>query len=88
MGCGKSSVGKDLSTLLGIPVIDLDQYIVQKAGRSIADIFAKDGEPFFRNLETEALYELLVPGGPSSETSFGPLPSKLGPLPLILPRVA
>ena len=88
MGCGKSSVGRELSTLLRIPVVDLDQYIVQKAGRSIADIFAKDGEPFFRALETEALYELLVPGGPPSETSFGPLPSKLGPLPLMMPRVA
>ena len=66
MGCGKSSVGRELSTLLRIPVVDLDQYIVQKAGRSIADIFAKDGEPFFRNLETEALYELLR-GSPLSE---------------------
>ena len=59
MGCGKSSVGRELSTLLGIPLIDLDQYIVKKAGRSIPDIFAQDGETAFRNLESEALKELL-----------------------------
>ena len=59
MGCGKSSVGRELSTLLGLPVVDLDQYIVRKAGRSIADIFAEHGESFFRDLETESLKELL-----------------------------
>ena len=62
MGCGKSSVGRDLSTLLGIPVIDLDQYIERKAGRSIKDIFAEDGEAYFRDLETSALKELLFGG--------------------------
>ncbi len=60
MGCGKSSVGRELSTLLGLPVVDLDQYIVRKAGRSIADIFAEDGESFFRDLETDSLNELLA----------------------------
>ena len=48
MGCGKSSVGRELSTLLGIPLIDLDQYIEKKTGRSIPDIFAQDGETAFR----------------------------------------
>ena len=90
MGCGKSSVGKELSTLLGIPVIDLDRYIEEKAGTSIPDIFAQSGEKAFRDLETSALAELLVPGGHPSETSCdaGPLPSDDGPLPLMLPRVA
>ena len=59
MGCGKSSVGKDLSTLLGIPVIDLDRYIEEKAGKSIPDIFAEHGEAYFRDLETSALTEVL-----------------------------
>ena len=59
MGCGKSSVGKELSTLLGIPVIDLDKYIEEKAGTSIPDIFADQGESYFRNLETSALKEVL-----------------------------
>lgn len=66
MGCGKSSVGRELSTLLGIPVIDLDRYIEERAGRSIPDIFAQSGEKAFRDLETAVLSELLVPGGQSS----------------------
>ena len=91
MGCGKSSVGRELSVLLRMPLIDLDKYIVDKAGKTIADIFAEQGEKAFRDLESEALAELLSgPGGSSSETSCsaGPLPSDDGPLPLMLPRVA
>ena len=59
MGCGKSSVGKELSVLLRMPLIDLDNYIVDKAGKSIADIFAEQGEKAFRDLESEALKEVL-----------------------------
>jgi len=60
MGCGKSSVGRELSTLLGIPLVDLDKYIVDKTGMSIADIFAQQGETRFRDLESESLKELLT----------------------------
>ena len=90
MGCGKSSVGKELSTLLGIPVIDLDQYIVERTGKSIPDIFAESGESGFRDIESASLAELIVPEGSPSETSCcaGPLPSDDGPLPLMMPRVA
>ena len=89
MGCGKSSVGRELSTLLGLPVVDLDQYIVRKAGRSIADIFAEDGESFFRDLETEALSDLLA-GKCTLENVLlrRTPPSKLGSPPLMMPRVA
>lgn len=66
MGCGKSSVGKELSVLLGMPLVDLDKYIVDKAGRSIADIFAEQGEKAFRDLESAALAELLL--GPSNNS--------------------
>ena len=63
MGCGKSSVGRELSMLLGIPLVDLDKYIVDKAGKSIPDIFAESGEQGFRDIETEALKEVLGIGG-------------------------
>ena len=65
MGCGKSSVGRELSTLLSIPVVDLDQYIVERAGMSIPDIFAERGEQGFRDLETKALKEVLGRQSPS-----------------------
>ena len=55
MGCGKSSVGRELSRLLCCPFMDLDSVIEERAGRSIPEIFATDGEAVFRQLELEAL---------------------------------
>ena len=53
MGAGKSAVGRALAAKLDMEFIDLDSLIEQKAGRSIAVIFAHDGEPAFRRMETE-----------------------------------
>ena len=57
-GCGKTTVGKILSKSLGLPLFDSDKLIVEKEGRSIPDIFEKDGEAEFRKLECEAILEL------------------------------
>jgi len=59
MGCGKSSIGKELSALLSWPFTDTDDCIQEKEGRSISDIFASDGEAAFRKIETEALENLI-----------------------------
>ena len=50
-GCGKTTVGQALARLTGREAIDIDQRIVPTAGRSIPDIFARDGEAAFRELE-------------------------------------
>ena len=50
-GCGKTTVGEALARLTGREAIDIDQRIVQTAGCSIPDIFARDGEDAFRDLE-------------------------------------
>ena len=50
-GCGKTTVGEALARLTGREAIDIDQRIVQTAGRSIPDIFTRDGEAAFRELE-------------------------------------
>jgi len=55
MGSGKSSIGRRLAAHLRLPLIDLDDYIVEIAGRSIPDIFEQDGETVFRHMETNAL---------------------------------
>lgn len=55
MGSGKSTVGALVADALGCPFIDLDEVIVKKAGRSIPEIFAADGERGFRRLERQAL---------------------------------
>ena len=59
MGCGKSSVGRRLSQLLCCPFMDLDEVIVERAGRSIPEIFADDGEKAFRQMELETLREIV-----------------------------
>jgi len=59
MGCGKTSIGKLLSKELGLKLVDLDHYIVEKAGKTIPEIFAEQGEEGFRDLESEALAEVI-----------------------------
>jgi shikimate kinase len=63
MGVGKSSVGRRLSARLSIPFVDADAEIEQAAGMSIADIFAKYGEAYFRSGEARVIARLLE-GGP------------------------
>ncbi len=58
MGCGKSTVGKELSKLLDMDFYDLDDYIVQKEGRTIPEIFAQSSEAYFRKAEAQAICEL------------------------------
>lgn len=59
MGAGKTAVGTALARLLGVPFRDSDEEIVKAAGRPIAEIFERDGEPFFRARETEIIGRLL-----------------------------
>lgn len=57
MGSGKTTVGRIVADALGCPFLDLDALIEKKAGRSIPDIFAADGEDGFRRLEKKILEE-------------------------------
>lgn len=58
MGTGKSTISRQLGKNTGMKEIDLDAYIVEKAGKSINDIFAEEGEKAFRKMETASLREL------------------------------
>lgn len=58
MGAGKSTVGYLLAELLHYELVDTDKVIEQRAGRRISDIFATDGEPAFRALESALVQEL------------------------------
>ena len=69
MGSGKTAVGTQLSRLLSVPFIDSDEAITAAANSSIADIFERDGEAFFRQKETEVLRRLLE--GPPCVLSTG-----------------
>jgi len=59
MGCGKTAIGRRLAKKLGLPFVDLDQAIEEAAGMSVTDIFAKQGEQYFRQLELEAAKRLM-----------------------------
>lgn len=59
MGAGKTAVGKALATKLDAPFLDSDAEIVSAANMSIAEIFERDGEPFFRARESEVIARLL-----------------------------
>ncbi len=59
MGTGKTTISHELHRITKMEEIDLDAYIVEKMNCSINDIFEKQGETFFRNLETDCLKEIL-----------------------------
>lgn len=57
MGTGKTTIGKRVARSLGYRFVDTDEIITRRAGKSIPEIFAENGEEAFRRLETEALEE-------------------------------
>lgn len=84
---GKTTVAYQLARLIGFGVLDLDDWIEKKQGRSIEDIFAQDGEDAFRLLETEALStidgilnHIVIPGAGAVEREENlELMRRLGP---------
>ncbi|MBD8071331.1 shikimate kinase [Bacillus sp. PS06] len=58
MGAGKTTIGKSLSDVLTLPVIDTDEFLVEQVGKTIPDIFAEEGEEIFRQYERTYLKEL------------------------------
>lgn len=63
MGAGKSTIGKYAARQNNMTFLDLDKYIEEKHGKEIREIFAEDGEPYFREEERKALLEVIdLPG--------------------------
>lgn len=58
MGCGKSTMGRAVSELTGIPFIDLDNYIERRFHHTVKAIFAERGEEGFRDVERRMLQEV------------------------------
>lgn len=71
MGTGKTTVGQAIAEKLGLPQLDLDHYIVEKEKQEISDIFATEGEGYFRKVETARLKEVLTNGLPQVITTGG-----------------
>jgi shikimate kinase len=60
MATGKTEVGRRLARLMGRTFVDTDGLVEARAGRSIAEIFAADGEDRFRELEREAVERVVT----------------------------
>lgn len=76
MGCGKTTVGLKLSYRLRKTVTDTDKEIEKEEKRSISDIFAQDGEAYFREKETECLRRLTETAGNQIISVGGGLPMR------------
>jgi len=59
MGAGKTAVGQALARMLAVPFLDSDEEIRRAANMDISEIFARDGEAFFRDREAEVIARLL-----------------------------
>lgn len=71
MGAGKSTVGRIVAERLGRRLIDSDEAIEERTGRTVREIFATDGEDVFRDLETEALRDALAASDPAVVAAAG-----------------
>ncbi|MBI4933224.1 MAG: shikimate kinase [Actinobacteria bacterium] len=71
MGTGKTTVARVLGDRLSRPVLDSDAVIEARTGRTVREIFAADGEPAFRALETEVLRQALASDTPSIIAAAG-----------------
>jgi shikimate kinase len=71
MGTGKTSVGRALADRLGRPFVDSDAVIEERTSRTVAQIFADEGESAFRALETEVLIDALEAQEPSVVAAAG-----------------
>ena len=62
MGCGKTTIGKELHRETDLPFTDTDQLIEHQTGMSIPQIFKMHGESHFRILETDVLRRITAEG--------------------------
>ena len=70
-GCGKSTVGRELSSMLHMVLVDTDQMVERAADQTVADIFAAEGEEGFRDRETAAVRQAAQMSGVVIATGGG-----------------
>ncbi len=78
MGAGKTTVGRLLAERIGLRFADLDDELERRAGATVREIFAAQGEPAFRQLELAALEALAAQEDVVIATGGGTMTSELG----------
>jgi shikimate kinase len=63
MGTGKTNIGKLVAEKLKLQFVDMDDVVVERAGKSIPEIFADEGEDHFRTIERQIVKDLSGAGG-------------------------
>ncbi|MFT2007110.1 shikimate kinase [Pontibacter sp. 13R65] len=74
MGSGKSTLGKQLAAHMQVPFVDLDEYLEKRQGRTIAQLFEQGGAVRFRELEREALENVVQEHGQAIVATGGGAP--------------
>jgi XRE family aerobic/anaerobic benzoate catabolism transcriptional regulator len=77
-GAGKSTVGAQVAARVGVPFVELDARIEERAGMSAGAIFELHGASYYRRLEREVLDALLATGGPAVVATAGSLVTEHG----------
>lgn len=63
MGCGKSTMAKLLAEKMEMTLVEMDETIEKEEGRTINEIFATDGENYFRDVESQLIVRIADEGG-------------------------
>lgn len=74
MGSGKTTLGRPLASRLGYDFLDLDKVIEEGEGSTVVEIFAAQGEEYFRTLERRYLQDIIVHGGNAVVSTGGGTP--------------
>lgn len=70
-GSGKTTVGRRLARVLGVPFEDTDHLVESDRGLTIPEIFSEFGEPYFREVEERVVAEAVLHGSPDRVVSLG-----------------